>query len=706
MKYIGRLLLNKRPFYVYADENHKKHFLEIKDNEFCCPTLADYTYLDHIFNHQSAKSLNINLKDLATKCGVSLLVLSMLLTMTSCKKSKDTEPLEMSQIEINSLLEKTLKDNGDKIAFQDDGSILYTEDEDYKFLYEYKEYKKYLKDKNPTYELLYSTLTEKRESEIPSEYKSIIKEFIENCEKNNIDTKKMAVFYENLTKLVIEFGGEAQTNEFGEYPAAVFVPGEEKSVLTIYKSDNPESSTKPIIEHELYHSCKSTLIKVKGKNICITDSARAVSYEDGVITPYNYGISASEGLAELINNLMIRGRDIFSYLSDGYIVVSDFIEFWASTANLSLNEVFSYTVLDFQKSLDELGLASESGYIIDTLDFSTIRTQDIAIDYQDIRENIYKTYISALVKYYISEGYSSNEIYFRIETAFNNSTIQLAGNSDKNSNTYRYDNYYLYSQQELAELINETVATILSKNHMPTINLSMDTRAGIKRTTSENTYDFDIEIPFDVKKTTIMQVGCELDYTTVKNSNLFLREEDGTYKLSSYIDMPDGTIACYDCTQDGQIIKYNASGTGKINGAKLKDLLELGLISVIGNTIIINCNWSDIPNDIMPKYCKDEITLEDMKSQLFMYIDYNDENFRPKFCNFTITETGEYIFYGTYNGNINSISLDGRQGDRLDNLTNNGIVVIYDDEYSINDSNWQKYFSEQEKGSFTLEKIS
>ena len=118
------------------------------------------------------------------KTKLNILLLVFMLSLTGCK----TENQERKIANLN--YEEMLNENTSQISID---NVIYTNN--------YEEYKNYLSNLNPSYDLLRKTV--KENDNITENNKESIIEIINLFEEKNIDSKNLAILYENLKIMVV-----------------------------------------------------------------------------------------------------------------------------------------------------------------------------------------------------------------------------------------------------------------------------------------------------------------------------------------------------------------------------------------------------------------------------------------------------------------------------------------------------------------------
>ena len=118
------------------------------------------------------------------KTKLNILLLVFMLSLTGCK----TENQDRKIANLN--YEEMLNENTSQISID---NVIYTNN--------YEEYKNYLSNLNPSYDLLRKTV--KENDNITENNKESIIEIINLFEEKNIDSKNLAILYENLKIMVV-----------------------------------------------------------------------------------------------------------------------------------------------------------------------------------------------------------------------------------------------------------------------------------------------------------------------------------------------------------------------------------------------------------------------------------------------------------------------------------------------------------------------
>jgi len=634
-RYLCNILLKNKYYAVFADENHQKHFLQIADGKLITPEKEDLEYLNFIYNNPSFNfNKNIDLKELAKRFKVSLIVLTLILTgCTTTNQINDHQNIEPtikevtteSQIEASTEFETTIATNEiEQIHSIGDFDTLANVSQNIIFCNEYKDYKEYLTNPAPSYDLLYQTLGEKSENEIPYKYKLMFFKVFKLFEANGISPNNLAIFYENLQKLVINTNYQVTNGEENSV-IAFFSPDLEKSSITV----DPNVCDFNSFLHECIHSCKEAILKKDDKIIIVSSLCYRFDSSKNLIS---FGNCYSEGNAEYLTNYLSNEKSNISS-SNGYKIANDILEFWLTTQDTDINDIFSSSVISFKNSLKEIGFTEEEiDTIIDGLDVGVLTLNAGGeADLSKIRLSFYEKYIPKLINIYLEKGMTSKEIYLKIGNALKNSIIEKT----RDTNELFYRSTYLESQKELFDLIDQCLFEVLYQNGK--LTYTINDYIGNFFETYYTLYGKDSYLMNQEK----YYLGYNWDEKAVLDSSIFFYVENNKVHMCSYADNYDGTVSCYT----------NEHGLPDIAiGMPLSELVNLGTIKVENGYLVFLKREEEIIQIIKQNGIKNDYHEESVSISNDKYICQADS--KILICNSTKNTFGDKIPYLIYDGGI------------------------------------------------------
>lgn len=564
---------------------------------------------------------------------LNIILFALMLSLTGCKNdaSKSTVDIDFSSEEINS------DDHLSYFDFSIDKVI---------FLNDYAEYKDYLKNPAPTYELLYKTV--KNNSNIPSKYKEVLNQIINLFEINEISNEHLGVFYENLYRLIFNTNYELNDSNV----AAYFQSHSDTPSINI----DENSVDFYTILHEIIHSCHETMIKSDDKIIVITSKiTEKTLITDEIYAVKYYGKCFTEGQAEYIAQYLCNSQKRLFLSADSYNTTNNILEFWIDTLGIDINTFFSYNLNDFIASLTALGISEmDIKNIINDLDAILENKEATFEDSYQARYSFYQKYVPKLVEYYIREGLSSKDIYKVIGKSLKTSVIERV--HDESDIIYR--GKYLNNQKKLFDNIDGWLKEILNNHQMETSSIYYYIG-----------HEFEIYYSLYGKEFGLSSndyyLGYNWDEAAINNCQILLYTEDQRIKMCSYAENQDGTLCCYD--YDGEIANIN-------NGIKLCDLLSLDVIDVESGYLKYNYSLKEIVNLIN----NHQITIHFDKESLtnakdrYLYLD----NGNAIICNLTTNEEGEDIPYQVFSNQIYLIPENAIKIGNVNELIRNKAITV------------------------------
>lgn len=538
------------------------------------------------------------------------------------------------------------------------------------FLNSYEDYKQYLSNPEPSYELLYQTVKENKR--IPKKYKEMFNRIIELFETTKINPKNLGVFYENLKKEEINT----------DYIADKSSP----TTVTAFFISDPKRPSINIDEnladfytflHEVIHSCYEAQILYEDKLIVITSGGiKETLLHDNLVEINLYGNCFVEAQAEYIAQYLYRSQKRLSLSAFSYNINTDIFEFWTKTLDIDINTLFSSSIKDFEKSLATLQMEEEE---IDGILFKMDALLEINEDFyeEDIRYSIYNQYIQKIVERYVTLGLTSKEVYEKIGNALKESVIEKI----HDLNDLEYRNQYLNFQKKLFNSIDFWISLVLMQYDMDISSIYYYIG-----------HEFDIYYSLYGKDVNLNTGNYYLSYNwddeAVKNSFILLYVEEEEIKMCSYIENADGTLSCYN---------YYGEIEGIMNGVKLKDLLEKNFISMENGSIQFNITIEEM---IFLLKSQKQVSRNEEKnivkaSDKTLYL---NEGY-VVICNATTNANGEEIAYHIFNNQIYLLPENVKRIDSIEELIEKEILSITEDNKIFYDLEAiEDYLKEQKEG--------
>ncbi len=445
---ILRVKYQNKIFDIFVDEEHKKHFLEVRiennQEHYYYPNLKDYVALNNIYNISDnilyEKKYSFPKKILVTGTLGVILALSIKpieKIYTLEKQSNVTQSIEFEQSNYNYNYE-----------IKNDMIIIYHADALEIFGYNkvsFNEVEKTLEKNNA----------------IPKKYKEYILEFIQTL-KERLPKLDLTVFNENLKDLEIEVvENDAWSHENSD---GFYVPL--SNTITVKENYADEQVEKLVMFHELVHTINNAYLTCKDKETS-TEYKIEVSYD----TTNNYGRSFTEGMTTIVTDYLLSPNWENYFEMDSHLYTR-----YSPYANLEYQFLMldeNYTVYNFlngnvkllEPHLKNLGLED----MVDILDTS-MNTSEKDIQDRTSLENLEKNIINQRIVKMIEEGQSDLEIYqhlCHLPLYFNPKyeTYTEILNQNKNDWTFRIENPTVTEQEILVD-INEIAQkqTITTKN--------------------------------------------------------------------------------------------------------------------------------------------------------------------------------------------------------------------------------------------------
>lgn len=544
------------------------------------------------------------------KTKLNILLLVFMLSLTGCK----TENQDRKIANLN--YEEMLNENTSQISID---NVIYTNN--------YEEYKNYLSNLNPSYDLLRKTV--KENDNITENNKESIIEIINLFEEKNIDSKNLAILYENLKIMVV-------TNENTDFHSLL---------QEIIKSSMEAQIT---YEDKIVYITSCDLVKTKndlGEDIVTTLGPGFIEVKKDFICRYLTNNSSNK-----INK------------QKNYNNTLDIISFFLETTGTDFNTFFSYNVIDFKSILIALGIPEDEVLkIIKSLDNEITNTSPKEYN---TRELFYNNYIPKLVKFYLKSGLTSKEIYNIIGNTLKNSTIESIRDIDATN----YNNNYLNEQKTLFDNIDILISNTLKEHNKETY--SLQDFIGHEFKIYYSLYGEYCSLDLGT-----LYLSFNWDNTASNNANILIYAEDDTLKICNYIENEDHSLTCYN---------YDKPLDGDKYGMKLSELIESEVMTVYEGYLKYYYNKENIIGLLKSNKLNCNYQTETLINDENTYLYINGS--KATICNITINELGEEIPYYISNGKVYILKENALKVGSLKELTIERVITI--DEYGniiIND---------------------
>lgn len=544
------------------------------------------------------------------KTKLNILLLVFMLSLTGCK----TENQERKIANLN--YEEMLNENTSQISID---NVIYTNN--------YEEYKNYLSNLNPSYDLLRKTV--KENDNITENNKESIIEIINLFEEKNIDSKNLAILYENLKIMVV-------TNENTDFYSLL---------QEIIKSSMEAQIT---YEDKIVYITSCDFVKMKndlGEDIVTTLGLGFIEVKKDFICRYLTNNSSNK-----INK------------QKNYNNTLDIISFFLETTGTDFNTFFSYNVIDFKSILIALGIPEDEVLkIIKSLDNEITNTSPKEYN---TRELFYNNYIPKLVEFYLNSGLTSKEIYNIIGNTLKNSTIESIRDIDATN----YNNNYLNEQKTLFDNIDILISNTLKEDNKETY--SLQDFIGHEFKIYYSLYGEYCSLDLGT-----LYLSFNWDNTASNNANILIYVEDNKLKMCNYIENEDHSLTCYN---------YDKPLDGDKYGMKLSELIASEIMTVHEGYLIYYYNKENIIGLLKSNKLNCNYQTETLINDENTYLYINGS--KATICNITINELGEEIPYYISNGKVYILKENALNVGSLKELTNERVITI--DEYGniiIND---------------------
>ena len=537
------------------------------------------------------------------KTKLNILLLVFMLSLTGCK----TENQERKIANLN--YEEMLNENTSQISID---NVIYTNN--------YEEYKNYLSNLNPSYDLLRKTV--KENDNITENNKESIIEIINLFEEKNIDSKNLAILYENLKIMVV-------TNENTDFYSLL---------QEIIKSSMEAQIT---YEDKIVYITSCDFVKMKndlGEDIVTTLGLGFIEVKKDFICRY------------LTNNSSYKINKQKNYNN-----TLDIISFFLETTGTDFNTFFSYNVIDFKSILIALGIPEDEVLkIIKSLDNEIT---NISPKEYNTRELFYNNYIPKLVKFYLNSGLTSKEIYNIIGNTLKNSTIESIRDIDATN----YNNNYLNEQKTLFDNIDILISNTLKEDNKETY--SLQDFIGHEFKIYYSLYGEYCSLDLGT-----LYLSFNWDNTASNNANILIYVEDNKLKMCNYIENEDHSLTCYN---------YDKPLDGDKYGMKLSELIASEIMTVHEGYLKYYYNKENIIGLLKSNKLNCNYQTETLINDENTYLYINGS--KATICNITINELGEEIPYYISNGKVYILKENALNVGSLKELTNERVITI--DEY-------------------------
>ncbi len=448
-------------------------------------------------------------------------------------------------------------------------------------------------------------------------------------EEKNIDSKNLAILYENLKIMVV-------TNENTDFYSLL---------QEIIKSSMEAQIT---YEDKIVYITSCDFVKMKndlGEDIVTTLGLGFIEVKKDFICRYLTNNSSNK-----INK------------QKNYNNTLDIISFFLETTGTDFNTFFSYNVIDFKSILIALGIPEDEVLkIIKSLDNEITNTSPKEYN---TRELFYNNYIPKLVEFYLNSGLTSKEIYNIIGNTLKNSTIESIRDIDATN----YNNNYLNEQKTLFDNIDILISNTLKEDNKETY--SLQDFIGHEFKIYYSLYGEYCSLDLGT-----LYLSFNWDNTASNNANILIYVEDNKLKMCNYIENEDHSLTCYN---------YDKPLDGDKYGMKLSELIASEIMTVHEGYLIYYYNKENIIGLLKSNKLNCNYQTETLINDENTYLYINGS--KATICNITINELGEEIPYYISNGKVYILKENALNVGSLKELTNERVITI--DEYGniiIND---------------------
>lgn len=591
---------------------------------------------------------------------INVLLLTLVIACTGCKG----ENAELTTKEITE--EATISSDANS-----NDNISYVKDSNFLFFNEYEDYKNYLSELAPSYDLLYDTIN--HNNKIDGKYKEVLTSIVDLFKKYNIAPENLAIFYENLRKLRVNTNFRIDKSE-------------STGVAAFFESDADEPSINIdesfvdfyTILHEVIHSCKEAQVRFGDKIIVITSmgiNKEIIDEKNGISRIEQYGLSFTEGQAEVIAQRLYNSSKRLYLAKYSYNISNSIIDFLMDTLDINLNSIFGYSIKDFENALMNIGIAEEDVRKI-VLHMDILHTKGEDVETKDAaRQIFYANYIPKLTKYYLDLGLSTDMIYSKIGNSLKTSVIEKILDDNK----IVYLGQYLQDQKSLFDEIDYLISETLTEH-------------GMQPSSIYYYIGHEFEIYYELYGEASLTNGNyylshNWDETASNNAQILLYTENEEIKMCSYNENVDGSLTCYD---------YYGKIENIENGMSLSALLSINAIKIENGYIKYT-----YPVEDMIKLLKDHKITSSFDQESFSlasdrYLTIQGSG--GKIINVTSNQDGEFIPYQIFSSKMNILPENVRIIAPLPELYEAEVITL-DNEYNINIKGdaLNKYLTDKDK---------
>lgn len=438
-RYLCDIIYKGKQFKIFSDNNFKKTFLRVLDNnELCYAMLEDYVKLDKIYNKTNsdivykiggykfkpgaiAKGGKLLLGPaLATAIATTLVSSSENVDFDECEQKLNVEPVIEEQQDITEIpSEQNFNEivNGQNA----EDSVIIEQDEDLtNWLYKTEnkiyvknndEFRQYVENKNPTFDDVREVI--EKNQNLDSNIKEILYEYLTVLEEKCPDID-LVCFYYNAERLYVEVLSKEKMEEiYGSNIKGAY--NTLKGSISIIEDE----IVKEIMHHEVSHMLNQSAISVDNTIVY----RRAQSY---ILAGQNTGISIGEGYSEgIIENFLIDvlGKDSTNDIGI-YRDYTDIVNLIIRTTNISIIDMLNNDTRYIIERLNEEGI-KDAKDIIALIDIMGITMSNKELEaVNDFRVEIYSLYFENLFEQKVKEGWTTEEIYYYTLDILKNNYIQ------------------------------------------------------------------------------------------------------------------------------------------------------------------------------------------------------------------------------------------------------------------------------------------
>lgn len=435
-RYLCDIIYKGKQFKIFSDNNFKKTFLRVLDNnELCYAMLEDYVKLDKMYNKTKSyivyKISSYKFKPGAIAKGGKLLLgptLAATLATTLVSSSEKFDLDENKQMlnaapvieEQQDITEIPSEQNFNEIV--NNQNIEIEQDEELtNWLYKTKneiilknndEFRQYVENKNPTFNDVRDAI--EKNQNLHSDMKENLYEYLNVLEEKCPDID-LVCFYYNVERLDVEVLSKEKMEETsgantdGYYN---FLTGK-----ITFREDGC------IIKETIYHEFSHMLTQ---SSISIDNTIIYRLMESYILDEQNNGICIGDGYNEgLIENFLIYvlGKD--STMDIGvYRDYTDIVNLIIRTTNISITDMLNHDTRYIIERLKEEGI-KDAKHIVELIDTmgTTMKNEEFEA-VNDLRVEIYSLYFENLFEQKVKDGWTVEEIYYYTLDILKNNYIQ------------------------------------------------------------------------------------------------------------------------------------------------------------------------------------------------------------------------------------------------------------------------------------------